>query len=525
MIKHSACLALSCLFGSLPLALSAQANDNCTNATTITVGLPGSCPGGAITGNNSAATDSNSPPSCDPSNNGYQDVWYTFNTGSNTEISVTLAPLTATDWNYVIYDGCSGTELVCVTVPTGTQTYTATPNSDFILQVESNLDFGVGGTFQLCIEGNSGGAAPANDECSSATVLTMGTSCNLTTTTAINATVSSQSIWCVPAPNEDVWFSFVANSTEVYVEVVPTNLMDPVLSMYSGSCPNVAIMECTNNFSYGEAEYLNNIPVLIGQTYRLRVHDYWSMATDLGFGICVWGVPPPPPAPANDECTGAITVPMLVACAPQTFDGYGATQGPNSSSCNWGSDDDVWFTFVATSGDVRITVDGNGTGANAYDPVVNLAFSTNCSSFNPIACADDTGPGGTEVLEYSGINPGSSYYVQVYDVDDTAPTTSTFTLCVQDIGIGAGIAKPMEDLSAATLHQDPADGRITAVVPISGQADWLLMDMTGRVLERGSYPATAGAPQRLHHRPLPCAAYTVVLSMGQLSRAMRIVVQ
>ncbi len=524
MIKHYACLAVPCLFGALPLTVAAQANDNCSNATTITVGVPGSCPGASITGNNGSATDSNSPPSCDLSTNGYQDVWYAFNTGNNTEISITLSPGTATDWNYMIYDGCSGTELVCVTVPTGTQTYTATPNADFILQVESNLDFGIGGTFQLCIEGNSGGAAPANDECATATVLTMGTACNLTTTSAINATVSSQYIGCVPAPNEDVWFSFVATSTEVNIEVAPINLMDPVLSLYSGNCANPTIIGCVNDFSFAGPEFLNGIPVTIGQTYRIRVHDYWSMAADLGFGICVWGTPPPPPAPANDECTGAITVPMLVPCTPQTFDGYGATQGPISSACNWGSDDDVWFKFVATSGDVRITVDGNGTGAGAYDPVVNLAFSTNCSSFNQIACADDTGPGATEVLEFSGINPGSSYYVQVYDVDDSAPAPTTFTLCVQDIGIGSSVHE-VEDALDIAVQQDAATGNILATLPVGGQAQWRLLDLTGRAVAQGDYAAQPGESQRLAIQAVPAAAYLFTVSVAGRTGMERLVLR
>ena len=515
-------VVLALVFPLFPSTVSAQANDNCTNASTLVVGPPGSCPGSAITGNNGGATDSNAPPGCDPSTNGYRDVWYTFNTGGHTEISITLSPGTATDWNYVIYDACQGTELVCVTVPTGTQTYTATPNADFILQIESNLDYGNGGTFQLCIEGNSGGGGtPASDECSTATTLTMGTSCTYTAASALNATVSPQWISCVPAANEDVWFSFVATSTEVNVEVAPLNLMDPVLSLYSGNCANPTILACVNDFSYAGAEYLVSVPVVIGQTYRVRVHDYWAMATDLDFGICVWGTPPPPPPPANDDCLDAITVPMALTCTPVSGDTYGATYGNSNATCVTGSaEEDVWYKFVATGGTVRITVDGGGSAPNGFDPVVRLVFSSNCSSYNEIACESATGPGGTEVLEFDGVNPGTTYYAAVLHAGNNVPNNTTFSICVQDVSIGVGVGERPEPLGMSVMLDD-AFHRMGFVLDVSGSATWAVLDVQGRAAASGTVAVSAGAVRWLSLPELSAGVYVLRAYVGERAGVLR----
>lgn len=63
------------------------------------------------------------------------------------------------------------------------------------------------------------GQAPANDNCASATTLTVGASC--TSGTTANATIqgSEAVAWCGSAPSQSVWYNFVATATVMDVWV------------------------------------------------------------------------------------------------------------------------------------------------------------------------------------------------------------------------------------------------------------------------------------------------------------------
>lgn len=502
---------------SLPQGLSAQVNDECANATWLTVYPPGTCPAGSLFGTNDAATDSGSPPSCDPSTNGYHDVWFIFNTGNNTGVSITLTSITATNLNYAIYDACSGNELVCVTTPTGTQSYTAQAFATFIVQVESNLDHDVGGLFEICIEGNGIGInPPANNECTGAITLPVNQNCTTTTMNVFGATQSTWGFSCggnTGDPDDDVWFKFVAPGPTVLVEVDGSAQFDAVVDLGGGTCSNWNYSYCASSGGVGGVALLTATGLTTGATYYGRVYDYDSgYPGTTTFTICAY-LPDPPPA--NDQCAGAITVPMQVPCTPQTFNGNGATPGATSSACNSGAgnEDDVWFDFVATSGDVRITVDGNGTGTSGYDPVVNLVFSGNCSTFSHIACKDDTGPGGTEVLEYSGINPGGTYYVQVYDADGDEPVNTTFTLCVQDVSTGNGIHESGSALDWSLLVDGDAR-RIGLSSSATGTGSWQIMDAAGHLLAQGNLMLMAGSNQWVPLPNLAAGTYMVRAYVG-----------
>src|SRR5690606_38149772 len=71
-----------CVIGS---AGGGLANDDCDGATPLTVGAFGSCPGNAVAGDLTTATTSMlAGPSC--MIDGLTDVFYSFNSGSNTSL-------------------------------------------------------------------------------------------------------------------------------------------------------------------------------------------------------------------------------------------------------------------------------------------------------------------------------------------------------------------------------------------------------------------------------------------------------
>jgi hypothetical protein len=471
------------------------ANDECTQATELSLVQTGSC--GGVVGDNGSATHSGILPSCDGvSTDGYQDVWYSFNTGDNSQISITLAPITAADWNYMVFDACGGNELACYTIPTGTQTFNVPANTTYLVLVESNLDYGTGGTFNLCIEANNvgGGGGGQGDDCGSAGVLTMGTACSPVDGTTAGATSSGLPIGCtLQTFFADVWYSFVAQQETAYVSVDPLSTNNPAVAIYSGTCSDLTEIGCQNNAGGGSVENILLFNLVIGDTYYLRIYDDDFDPDPMDLTICVWAEPPPPPAPDNDECFTPQVLATNVACAPITADAAGATPSFSGSGCNGNTgsaDDDVWFRFIATAGNVRITVDGNGTGGGAYDPIVELLYTENCSSFNQLACANATGTGGIEVIDFEGVAIGVAYYVLVYDAGTGQPANTTFTICVQDIGTADAVDDVLlpDDAWSVTTEDDALLIRTS----LSGMARWSLVDVAGRIVRTGTSPVNSG---------------------------------
>lgn len=130
---------------------------------------------------------------------------------------------------------------------------------------------------------------------------------------------------------------------------------------------------------------------------------------------------------ANDNCSGAIS---LSVSSNESCTGSvngtstGGTQSLSPLLCNTltgNSDDDVWYSFVATATSHIITVDG----ASNMDAVIDLRSGA-CDGTN-LDCADQTGTDGIEVLTETGLNIGDTYFIRVYDF---ATGGGDFTICV-----------------------------------------------------------------------------------------------
>jgi hypothetical protein len=126
-------------------------NNSCGNATSLNVQTPENCPGNATVGDNTYATQTADEPGCDGTTEYLADVWYTFNSGPNTEVTITFDSGTMTDWVIVVTDACEGNELVCAIMPTDDIVLATAPDSDYIVRVYSNLQFGDPGVFAICV--------------------------------------------------------------------------------------------------------------------------------------------------------------------------------------------------------------------------------------------------------------------------------------------------------------------------------------------------------------------------------------
>lgn len=127
---------------------------------------------------------------------------------------------------------------------------------------------------------------PNNDQCSGAVSLSQETNCNPVSGTVAHATESQ--VGCAGTSNDDVWYSFVANSTGASITLNGTPSFDAVYEVFSGNCSNLTSLSCVNSGAEGETEsgVLNNL--ILGQTYYIRVYDWLNdIPNTMNFDICV----------------------------------------------------------------------------------------------------------------------------------------------------------------------------------------------------------------------------------------------
>ncbi|MES2590382.1 MAG: T9SS type A sorting domain-containing protein [Bacteroidota bacterium] len=409
-------------------------NNNCSGAIALTVNSGSVC-GAQVTGDVAGATQSIAAINCNgATGTANDDVWYTFVATSTThEVSVQgSASLNAVVDVHAV--SCSGTNMGCADA-TGNggkeivSLNALTIGTTYFVRV---YDFGstvpLTTTFTICVTTPST-PPPANDDCSGATALTVyGAACGGATSGNVGgATQSIAAAPCTGTADDDVWYSFVATSATHDITVVGSTGFNAVVNLRSGACTGTSVT-CMDGTLTGGTEVINATGLTIGTTYFVRVYDFGStVPSTTAFTICV--TTPTSPVPANDECSGAVSLTVYSATCGGAVTGNvgGATQSIAAIACNsftGTANDDVWYSFVATATNHTVTV----VGSASFDAVIDLRSGA-CSGTN-INCADTSFGGGTEILNATGLTVGNTYFVRVYHYSSLIPATTTFTICV-----------------------------------------------------------------------------------------------
>ncbi|NVK65420.1 MAG: T9SS type A sorting domain-containing protein [Flavobacteriales bacterium] len=286
---------------------------------------------------------------------------------------------------------------------------------------------------------------PANDDCSGAIGLTVNPdqACGTTTSGTIqNATTSVQANSCGGTADDDVWYSFVATGTAHTIDLlnVTGSTTDLYHSVYGGTCGAIgAPLVCSDPNS----SIVGGLTP--GNTYYVRIFS-WTSTTgqNTTFDVCV-GTPPPPPA--NDDCSGAINVPVSSgSCSSVSGTVASSTPSPDANGCFGTADDDVWYSFVATTTDVQIDLQNvSGSTTDLYHSV----YAGTCGAFGAeLVCSD---PNTSTV---NSLTVGNTYFVRVYSYTSTTGQNTTFDICISEIG-PCGSTSITEDYCpfAATLTQ------------------------------------------------------------------------
>ena len=412
-------------------------NDNCGTATPLSV-TPGLTCVAPTSGTTLYATDSGVASTCSGTED--DDVWYSF-VATGTLHYVTLSNIvsvgaTATTTLYSqIFSGTCGTltSIVCDTTDASPTALTTVPGETYYVRVYTSSDgpqYAV--TFDICI--TTPPTAPANDECSTAIPLTVNATLTCTSVTSgytYAATDSGLAATCGGTADDDVWYSFTATgpvhviSLSNIVSLGTTSSTTLYLEVFSGNCSALTSMAC---------DITDASPLLIGgltagQTFYVRVFSSGAGNTvnANSFDICI--TTPNAASPANDNCGSAVSLAVNpdMNCATVTA-GTTLFASPSSvpaTSCAGFEDDDVWFTFIATSGNHTVQLNNVVSVGTTTTTSLNMEMLTGtCAGLTNVACSTN------KFMNIGGLVPGQTYYVRVYTASEGPNYANTFEVCV-----------------------------------------------------------------------------------------------
>ncbi|MBK8600576.1 MAG: T9SS type A sorting domain-containing protein [Flavobacterium sp.] len=248
---------------------------------------------------------------------------------------------------------------------------------------------------------------PSNDECDGAIGLTVNpdASCaNTTPGSVIAATASNvDEASCAGTEDDDVWFSFVAESTAQKISLINVagSTTDLFHSLWTGDCSGLSLV----SGSCSDADSSTPSGLTVGQTYYVRVYSYTGIVGQTTtFDICI-GTPPPPPA--NDDCVNAVVLNCGDVLTAQVTD---SALGGTATSCVGTIGNDIWYSYVGDGQIITLTATGI-----IEEPQVEVYASTDgtCAGFTAGSCIASGGTGAAVVSVTFVSVVGTSYFVHV----------------------------------------------------------------------------------------------------------------
>ena len=312
----------------------------------------------------------------------------------------------------------------------------------------------------FCLQGfKSFAQPPMNDDPCAATVLPINATCIYQQFTNVNSTPSTgyPAPGCASFAGGDVWFQItVPPGGAIIIDTDDGTITDGGMAIYSGDCNTMNLIECDDDDSpNGLMPMITRSGLTPGDIIFVRFWEYGGNVQGT-FSICVTT---PPPPPVNDNCSGAISVPVNpdYSCA-QTVTGSTQSATPSvgvpAPTCSvTGVNDDVWYSFVATGASHRLTL--SGVTGTTTGMAMSVYSGASCAALTQVQCVT-----GLDMIA-SGLTAGQTYYVRVYTSTATANLYANFTLC-----IGTPPPPPANDNCSAaislTVNPDLACGTVTA---------------------------------------------------------------
>lgn len=401
-------------------SVTTLAANPCSSATVLNCGTSNQA--GTTVGSTNYAHNTG----CSMSNYG---KWYTFTGDGNLNtISVTT---TSFDAELSISSGSCGSlsNITCQdSAINGTETYSfiTTPGVTYYVYVAYWLSGDTTtGTFTI----SRTCTTPFNPCASVQNIAACGSTINTTIAAGTGAYGNSACGWTTPGREQIYIFTPTTTGNYSISQTSSFAYIDYQYKPVSWECDGTD-WTCIDDISgTGNSPYFN---LTAGVQYYILLDPESSLGGNVSF---ILNCPATPPS--NDNCIGAValTVNPSTSCATNTS---GTTIGASQSQsgCAGTADDDVWYSFVATTNSHTVTV----TPTTLSDAVIQ-AFSGSCGSLVSLDCVDDT-ISSNESTVLTGLTVGNTYYIRVYSYSSSSGQ-GTFTICVTSnipctAGNGAG---------------------------------------------------------------------------------------
>ncbi|GLB51883.1 hypothetical protein NBRC110019_09220 [Neptunitalea chrysea] len=441
-------------------------NDECDNPTALTVNADLEC-GVTTTGTTTAATTS-AQDATDVSGTANDDVWFSFEATATNHL-ITLSNVTnvdggwTTDMGMALYDatgGCNALTFLATSDPNQLYVGSLTIGDTYLVRVYSWYDGSNYIDFDICVGTPNNTTTQPNDDCDNAIALTVNAdlNCGVTTAGSIEgATPSAQEDIITGIPNTDVWYSFVATTTSHKVSL--SNVADVsggATNINSSTSMGMAVYDTTGGCSAltlindSDTDTLDVFGLTAGNTYYVRVYGWTTGIQYTTFDICV-GTPPPPPA--NDECSGAISLTVennisSLADATQISGTIISATDSGITAQAGTANDDVWYSFVATTNNITIDV------TDDFDGVIEV-FSGSCGSLTSIDYSDYSFSTYYPRIDRDDYVIGETYYIRVYYYYDDTPSSTDFTIAVWSPD---ALSNETFDNTGFTYYPNPVNG-------------------------------------------------------------------
>ncbi|EDM45507.1 CHU large protein; mannosidase-related protein [unidentified eubacterium SCB49] len=392
----------------------APANDLCADA--IAIGC-----GDIVIGDTSTATETGEVVDFCGTGDGAPGVWYSF-AGTGDNITVSLCDSSYDTKLQVFTGNCNGP--VCIDGSDdacGTQsevTFTSDSNSNYLIYV-----FGFGtsvGEFTLEITCAAPPPDTVNDLCEDALPISCGETLtgftdNSTTTGAPTGTCGTTS----GAPGN--WYSFTGTGDIVTASLCSGTNYDTKIQIYSGNCNSLMCVDGNDDFCglQSEVTFVSD-PFT---NYFIYVYGFGSNVGTYGLELtCVTPSPPPP----NDECDLSAAAALVNLDDQCTLLNPGTIAGATSSNvvndCVGTANDDVWYSFVATT-EIH-TIELLNIAGGTTDLVHAVYEGPDCDNLTQLFCNDPNDSFATDLVV------GNTYFIRVWSWGTSALELTTFDLCI-----------------------------------------------------------------------------------------------
>lgn len=274
-----------------------------------------------------------------------------------------------------------------------------------------------------------------NNLCGTPTAVTPGATCgtagnNVAGTIVAGTTYTAMTGTCPSSAVKDVWFSFTATTTRVYISLTITGGSNATLFqvLTGASCGGtVTSVFCSSGLT-GEVTGLS-----VGQPYLIRVYN----AANSNFNVCV--VTPP----ANETCATAQDLGAPVATCGAVSGNLAIANSTGSPAGDYGTTNDVWYRFTTPASIYNtfvVTIGGLGSALTNTTIFVEAYKATTCGDVTQLNSLGSSNGAPTLTLTMADLAFNTTYYLRVYTPNATntsAPANYNFTICVNRNNIGA----------------------------------------------------------------------------------------